>query len=368
MPVPAPALPAGPAGWPHRLRFLALNLSAWVLFSAVVSVWLVAQRRGLGVPSDGWEIFRHTLIFWGLWSIPTAFIFKTFRRHPWEPDRWRRTLSFHVVASLVWMLLYGALLIPVAVVAFGIPWRRLPEFAPMFYGTMFWVEYLLYWPVFAVAAANDGLRRARDREALARELAQARLDALRSRIQPHFLFNTLAAISGLLRSGEIDRSARSIELLADLLRRVVSQSDQPLVRLDEELAAADLYLEIQKTRCGPRLDVDVRAEPQAMAFGVPSLLLQPLLENAFEHGVSKVPGPVRVALVARKVSDRLEIEITNPIAEGGARGHGAQGLGLANTRSRIELLFPEEGRCDLVLDPEARVARTVVTLPARPVE
>jgi two-component system sensor histidine kinase AlgZ len=339
-----------------------------VLFAAVASIWLKAERRGLGVPADGWAIFRSAALIWGLWSIPTAFIFKTFRRHPWEPGRWRRTLGFHFLASLLWMPLYGALLIPACAIAFGIPWRRLPEFAPGFYGTMFWTEYLFYWPVFAVAAANDGLRRARDREALARELAQARLDALRSRIQPHFLFNTLAAISGLLRSGEIDRSARSIELLADLLRRVVSQSDQPLVRLDEELAAADLYLEIQKTRCGPRLDVDVRAEPEAMAFGVPSLLLQPLLENAFEHGVARVPGPVKVSLAARRMADRLEIEITNPIAEGAGRGHGAQGVGLANTRSRIELLFPEEGRCDLVLDPEARVARTTVILPARPLE
>lgn len=358
-----------PAGrWPRRLRFLLLNLGGWVLFSAVVSVWIVAQRRALGVPGDGWKIFGHAVAFWGLWSLPTAFIFWAFRRFPWEPERWRRTLGVHVLASLLWMPIYGALLVPVAALAFGIPWRRLPEFAPSFYGTMFWVEYLLYWPVFAVAAAHDGLRRARDREALARELAQARLDALRSRIQPHFLFNTLAAISGLLRSGDLDRSARSIELLADLLRRVVSQSDQPLVPLREELEAAGLYLEIQKTRCGPRLTVSVSAEPEALAVGVPGLLLQPLLENAFEHGVAKVPGPVEVTLRAWKAADRLEIEITNPTPERAAPPGERRGVGLANTRSRLELLFPNEARCDLVLDPPARLARTVVTLPARAIE
>jgi GNAT superfamily N-acetyltransferase len=359
---------AGDTGWPARLRFLLCNLGGWVLFSAVVSVWLQAQRRGLGVPASFWEIFRHAVIFWGLWSIPTAFIFKMFRRFPWEPGEWRRTLGVHFLASLLWMPLYGVLLIPVAAVAFGIPWRRLSEFAPSFYGTMFWVEYLLYWPVFTVAAANDGLRRARDREALARDLAQARLDALRSQIQPHFLFNTLAAISGLLRSGEIDRSARSIELLADLLRRVVSQSDQPLVRLEEELATAALYLEIQETRCGARLTVDVSVDPRSHSLGVPSLLLQPLLENAFEHGVARVPGPVVVTLrTDRTEAGRLEIQITNPIPDG-AGNPDSRGLGLANTRSRIELLFPNEGRCDLALDPAARRARTTVSLPARSIE
>lgn len=353
--------------WAPRLLFLLCNLGGWTLFSAVVSVWLVAQRRALGVPGNGWSIFGHTLMFWGLWSIPTAFIFRMFRRFPWEPSQWRRTVGLHVLASVLWMPIYGVLLIPVAVVAFGIPWRRLPEFAPTFYGTMFWVEYLLYWPVFLVAAANDGLRRARDREALARELTQARMDALQAQIQPHFLFNTLAAISGLLRAGETGPSARCIELLADLLRRVVAQSDRPLVRWDEEWAAAHLYLEIQKVRCGPRLSIDARTDPRAAAIGVPNLLLQPLLENAFEHGVSRIPGPVVVGLSAVLHADRLEIEITNPIAPGGAR-RGNQGVGLANTGSRLGLLFPRQGRCDLLLDPAAGLARTIVHLPARSLE
>ncbi len=158
---------------------------------------------------------------------------------------------------------------------------------------------------------------------------------------------------------------------AALLRHDVLGRVSPLLagRLEEELAAAHLYLEIQKIRCGPRLTLDVSADPQTLPLGVPNLLLQPLLENAFEHGVARVPGPVKITLAVRRAADRLEIEITNPIAVGAdPRGHGAQGLGLANTRSRIELLFPNEGRCDLALDPAARLARTIVSLPARPIE
>ncbi len=349
-----------------RLRFTLLNVGGWVLFSAVVSVWLEAQRRGLGVPAPYGTLFRHTLVFWILWTIPTVFIFRAFRRFPWEPGRTRRTLALHLAASLLWMPIYGALLVPVATLVFGVPWSRFPEFAPRFYGTLFWIEYLLYWPVFAVAAAHDGLRRARDREALARELTQARLDALRSQIQPHFLFNTLAAISGLLRSGETALSARSIESLADLLRRVVSQSDRPLVPFAEELATAELYLEIQKIRCGNRLSVEIATDPRSLALGVPNLLLQPLLENAFEHGVARVPGRVRVAVrTVLREEGTLSIEIENPIPADAAPPSDT-GLGIANTRSRLELLFPGQARLDLALDRTARLARTSVLLPERP--
>lgn len=352
--------------WIPRARFLLANLGAWVLFAVVVSTWLHAERRGLGVPADWWRIFRASALIWGLWSIPTAVIFWLFRRFPWHPGRWRRALGIHVAASLLWMPVYAALLLPMGALAFDIPWRLLPRHAPSFFGTMFWVEYLLYWPPFAVAAAHDGLRRARDREVLARALTEARLEALRAQIQPHFLFNTLAAISGLLRAGETALSARCIELLADLLRRVVSLSAGPLVSLADELETSMLYLEIQQARCGDRLSVEIDADPLARDFAVPNLLLQPLLENAFEHGVARVAGPVLVTLGAHCTEGgRLMISVTNPIPRTEPK-QTIEGLGVANTRSRVELLFPGDATLDLRIDAESARATVRVDLPARP--
>jgi LytS/YehU family sensor histidine kinase len=178
-------------------------------------------------------------------------------------------------------------------------------------------------------------------EATARE---AQLQALRYQLQPHFLFNTLNAISSLVVSKQPERATEMISKLAGLLRTTLSFPEAHLVTLREELAVAEEYLSIEKVRFGARLVVSLSVASEAYEAQVPRFLLQPIVENSIRHGIARCPSGGEVAIRASASEGRLRIEIENDRREGmiqsGEEGHG---LGLANTRTRLEKLYGEQG-------------------------
>jgi hypothetical protein len=178
-------------------------------------------------------------------------------------------------------------------------------------------------------------------EATARE---AQLQALRYQLQPHFLFNTLNAISSLVISKQPERATEMIAKLAGLLRTTLSYPEAHLVTLREELAVAEEYLSIEAVRFGPRLAVSLSVSAEAYEAQVPRFLLQPIVENSIRHGIARCPNGGEVAVRASASEGRLRIEIENDRREGvmqsGEEGHG---LGLANTRTRLEKLYGEQG-------------------------
>jgi two-component system sensor histidine kinase AlgZ len=178
-------------------------------------------------------------------------------------------------------------------------------------------------------------------EATARE---AQLQALRYQLQPHFLFNTLNAISSLVVSKQPERATEMIAKLAGLLRTTLSYPEAHLVTLREELTVAEEYLSIEEVRFGSRLAVSLSVSSEAYEAQVPRFLLQPIVENSIRHGIARCPNGGEVAIRASASEGRLRIEIENDRREGilqsGEEGHG---LGLANTRTRLEKLYGEQG-------------------------
>jgi len=175
-------------------------------------------------------------------------------------------------------------------------------------------------------------------EATARE---AQLQSLRYQLQPHFLFNTLNAISSLVVSKQPERATEMIAKLAGLLRTTLSFPEAHLVTLREELAVAEEYLSIEEVRFGPRLVVLLSVSPEAYEAQVPRFLLQPIVENSIRHGIARCPNGGEVVIRASASEGRLRIEIENDRRDGtGEEGHG---LGLANTRTRLEKLYGEQG-------------------------
>jgi LytS/YehU family sensor histidine kinase len=178
-------------------------------------------------------------------------------------------------------------------------------------------------------------------EATARE---AQLQALRYQLQPHFLFNTLNAISSLVVSKQPERATEMISKLAGLLRTTLSFPEAHLVTLREELAVAEEYLSIEKVRFGARLVVSLSVASEAYEAQVPRFLLQPIVENSIRHGIARCPNGGEVAIRASASEGRLRIEIENDRREGMIQsGEEGQGLGLANTRTRLEKLYGEQG-------------------------
>jgi two-component system, LytTR family, sensor kinase len=177
---------------------------------------------------------------------------------------------------------------------------------------------------------------------LERQLAVARLDALRMQLHPHFLFNTLHAIAGLIVE-QPPTARRMVMALGDLLRLTLKDTSSPVRSLAEELEFADLYLGIEKLRLGDRLMLDYDIEPEATSAEVPQLLLQPLFENAVRHGAARTVHPCEVRFRGRRRGDQLHLILYN---DGPVRSPSPDpppfGVGLTNTMDRLRLHYKDQ--------------------------
>lgn len=232
-------------------------------------------------------------------------------------------------------------------------------------------QFFFYWAILAVVHAVHYQRRseAREREAIAAEarLAEARLTALQAQLQPHFLFNTLHAISGLVYSKPAAADSM-ICSLSDLLRSVLAVSERREVPLAEELAMVRSYVSIQQIRFEENLEVRWEIADDVGTARVPTLLLQPLVENAVVHAVEGRGDRGRITVRARRAGARLVIEVEDDGAGAGPRENEPArggGVGLSNTRARLQELYGSDHVFDLNLTTGAG-ARVRIELPFRP--
>jgi LytS/YehU family sensor histidine kinase len=175
-------------------------------------------------------------------------------------------------------------------------------------------------------------------------LADARMRALELQIQPHFLFNTLNAISGLVRSRRNDEAVDMVAGLSDLLRYTLDHAGEPQVALEEEIAILRRYLEIQRTRFPDRMSFTIDVAGDARRGAIPTLLLQPLAENAMRHGIALSASPGVVEVRAFRSNGHLRVEVFNT---GVLSKSAATGIGLRNTRERLEHLYGGQARLEL---------------------
>lgn len=218
--------------------------------------------------------------------------------------------------------------------------------------------------LFAVMLAQTRLqsqRRAHDRQAreLALQASRSELKALRAQINPHFLFNALNTIGGLI-GRDPEEADRVVERLAEVFRYTLTRSDAEWVRIEEELDFVRAYLDVERARFGDRLTVGVEMDRPAAACLVPTMAVQTLVENAIKHGVAQVRGSASVSVEARAADGRLDVLVTNngPLARGSGGGTATarSGHGLANVRARLAGYFGDEA--SLTLDDHAEAGRT----------
>jgi LytS/YehU family sensor histidine kinase len=207
-----------------------------------------------------------------------------------------------------------------------------------------YMAVLVYWAIVAAVQYADQRQLVRARELrasqLETELARAQVDALRMQLHPHFLFNTLNAISGLMRE-DVEAADAMLTQLSELLRATLQTEGRQRVPLSEEMQWIHSYLAIQQTRYGPRLTIDVDVPARCECALVPTLVLQPLVENAIRHGFGVTPGPGRLSIRARMDDGRLRIDVDD---EGpGVSEPLREGYGLRNTRSRLRALYGDAG-------------------------
>ena len=202
----------------------------------------------------------------------------------------------------------------------------------------FFPQLACFWAILAVLHA---LKYARSEAELEASLAEARLQALQLQLQPHFLFNTLHAISSLMHQ-DVEAASTMLAELGDLLRLLLNQKTQ-LIPLRDELKILDRYLSIMRVRFGDRLHVRLDVAPDVLGATVPTLLLQPVVENAIRHGVEKGAGTVEIA--AHRETDRLRLSVRDD-GPGATRLDG--GVGLANLRERLRTLYDGRHQLDFL--------------------
>lgn len=292
-------------------------------------------------------------------------------RYPLGRGLWTRHLPVHVLALVVGSILKTVLMGVQRLVLFPLVGLGSYDYGIMVYRFPMEFSNDVFLYALTVAAVHAWLfyRAAREREIrtarLETRLAEARLEALQAQLRPHFLFNTLNTVSSVMYRSPQDAD-RILSRLSDLLRASLEAPAAEGVSLAEELATLEHYLAIMRARYGPRLRVELDVHPEAAGVEVPSFLLQPLVENAVEHGVGMKAGTGTVRVAITKADGRLElvVEDDGPGLTGDPEEAVGRGVGLANTRERLRHLYGDEGR--LVLENRPRGGcRVRVTLPWR---
>ena len=362
-----------PTPW-SRTTEAALIVGFWGILGALALVRRSLDPRGpSGVDTPGLII---TLAEYGLWAALTPLVFALVRRLRFEPGgRLWRALAYVAAAFAIAVLVEWVrqrLFAAAFPDAFDARWRggrgHRPRFQPGLAGIVmqfrFLDEFVIAVAVLVAGFARDALVRLREREThtarLEAQLADARLSALRMQLNPHFLFNTLHAVSALV---ERDPSGvrTMIARLSALLRRVLEGGNRHEVPLREELAFLRDYLDVQRVRFQGRLDVEEHIGDDTLDALVPNLVLQPLVENAVQHGVSRLEeGTGRIVVEARREGGDLILSVRDNGPGPAPAASGASGVGLANTRQRLDALYGDAASFRLAAGAggggEARVA------------
>ena len=326
-----------------RLRFV---LAGWALASLFFTGVLLVGNIGDHKP-PAFALYANAVHF-ALWTLLLPFLAWCARWFPLEgPNRLRNGAAL--------LMIVAALAVPVMITQWAIlfftyfPYHSASitfwSFLKSDSGRFFPVDVLIG---MVLVAALEGLRiwqslqaertRATDLE---RQLAVSRLDALRMQLHPHFLFNTLHTIAGLIIE-QPPAARRMVIALGELLRLTLEDTDCPVRSLAEELEFADLYLGIEKFRLGERLVIDYDIESEATRAEVPQLLLQPLFENAVRHGAARITGLCEIRFRGYREGEWLRLTISNDgPANSRASRSSRSGVGLTNTKDRLRLQYQD---------------------------
>lgn len=315
-------------------------------------------------------LFATELALWLPWALATPFIVELARRYPLIRGASVRALVAHLaVFSLIsaivetWSASLQVLVNPWAN-------RRWPTFLDTWSTSLvyqvftFAIAYMLILTVTYLVDARDRIARQMTEAArLNEELSNAQLTALRRQLEPHFMYNTLNTIAGLVRDERNQAAVNMIVGLSEFLRRASEDSHRAQVTLAEEVEYLQRYLDIQKVRFGDRLRVNIDIPDELLHAKVPSLLLQPLVENAIKHGISKrvSGGTIRIVGAGRENTLTLSVSNDGPCTQDDLDATHT-GVGLGNLRTRLRILHGDQS--DLVLKRAGTDGvEVVVTLP-----
>jgi hypothetical protein len=353
----------------------AAIVAVWAMLGVIYAGPIYFEVRAEGMDHAAWRIFSWGILTWLAWAVLTPAIVWLARRFSLVDETWKRNLFIHLPAFLAISALHSA---AATVLTLNIkpfdnmgssPFAFWPRFLSRMKGS-FGSDLLVYGAVVGTCYALDYYRKYREREFLASrleaQLAQAQLDSLRMQLHPHFLFNTLNSIVGLVRDNKNSAAVSMLVGLSDLLRHTLEHSSRHEVELREELNFIKLYLKIQEMRFSDRLEIEFDIDPATTRALVPNLILQPLTENALRHGIARSANSGLVGISSELTDGHLRLTVYDNGA--GLRDDwqmkGSTGIGLANTAARLQQLYDDDHQFD-IRNRESGGVEVVILMPMR---
>lgn len=339
----------------YRLPVWALVSLAWVVPGALAAVELYARARLERWTGVSWRDFVFDGVDWGIYGLLTPAVFWLGRRYPLQRGTLRRGLPIHLA---------GALALCVAWAVLGTLLRHLLHAGNE--NLLGWILTTLPFGVavyFAMLGVQHATTYFTQTATLSAQLADARLAALRMQLHPHFLYNSLNAATVIVRDRDSATAARMLELLGEMLHRVIRADRPQEVLLRDELEFVRQYLTIEQIRFPDRLQPDITVPGDLLDALVPDFILQPLVENAIRHGLAQRVGATMLRIEARREGEDLVLTVTDD-GPGPGEPTGTEGVGLANTRERLTTLYGSQGSLALMRTPSGGAMATV-RLPLR---
>ena len=341
-----------------RIKWAVAIVAVWAMLGVIYAGPIYLEVRSEGMDHAASRVFSWGILTWLAWAPLTPAIVWLARRYPLVDNGWKRNLLVHLPAVLAMSVLHSAAatVITLTIDPFDGMGESPKTFWPRFLSRLlgsFGSDLLVYGAVIGICYALDYYRKYRERELLATrleaQLAQAELDSLRMQLHPHFLFNTLNSIVGLVRDNKNQAAVNMLVGLSDLLRHTLDSSSRQEVELREELNFIKLYLSIQEIRFSDRLRVELDIDPATTKALVPNLILQPLAENALRHGIARsaASGVIGINSVVANGQLRLTVYDNGAGLPDDWQLKGSAGIGLANTAARLQQLYDDNHQFDI---------------------
>lgn len=358
------------------LRTFAIWLAAWIFIGLIFLGQDVSRRLFYNDPSLWNEV--------GFWSMRvvvsaalTLVILWLGTLFQLEKRYWVRRISLHVVFSLC----FGVARTGIEAVVYS---HLTAGWGPVYawtqdVGYTFKVllifslhqAVIVYWFILVVHTAvryyhkfqeraEAALRLELNAAELRAQVTTAQLSALKMQLQPHFLFNTLNAIMGMVRTNEVQQAERALSRFSDLLRAVLDDMDAQEVTLERELTYLRLYLSIEQMRFPDRMAVRIEADPDVLDAAVPHMVLQPIAENAVRHGIGCRVAGGSIDVKISRIDNRLHIAVKDTVEGARIDSPAGRGLGLSNLKARLNQLYGAEGELQIECNDTGAAVEVVV--------
>lgn len=332
----------------RRVTIALLIIAGWTLVALYFAIQ--AYYNPAFMPRVPWShALKVNFTYYYLWALCTPIVIFLGRRFRFDAGRWTVSLLVHLAASaaltLVQIVVAEAFLSVLTGVQRPGSFTEQMSFA---FGVNFQSSLPTYWLMLFLYLAIDYYAKFREREIrtlqLETQLSQATLQALKMQLNPHFLFNALNSISSLMYT-DVESADAMLARLSEFLRMTVDRDLAQEIPLEQELDFVRRYLEIEQIRFEERLHVSIEADEQAQRATVPSLALQPLVENAIHHGIAPRPQGGAIEIRAYRENAHLHLSVMDDGV--GAPAQPRERIGLANTRARLERLYGEDQRLSI---------------------